>query len=170
MRCCSASWSSDGSWASTRRAPGKAATLCAATLARAQTPAQPDVPPVDPTFSAWSLAQLCQQKNDNVAQGECTGAIRGIIHGYQYGVLFLGQRVSMPAGETRNVSLCLRGTSVASIIDGLAKSELLLMGRRAREIYEAGFTGTWDYDRLIEIYGAALNHRRNRALPRGISP
>lgn len=94
-----------------------AAALLATPLARAQAPAQPDVPPVDPTFSAWSLVQLCQHKNDNVAQGECTGAVRGIIHGYQYGVLFLGQRVSMPEGETRNVSLCLRGTSVSSIVD-----------------------------------------------------
>ncbi len=74
-------------------------------------------PPVDPTFSAYSLAQTCKQKNDNVAQGQCVGAIRGIIHGYQYGVLFLGQRAALPANETQRVSLCLRNTQVSSIVD-----------------------------------------------------
>lgn len=73
-------------------------------------------PPVDPSFSAWSLAQLCRQQ-DNSAHGQCVGAIRGIIHGYQYGVLFLGQRASLPANETQRVSLCLHGTSVSSIVD-----------------------------------------------------
>lgn len=74
-------------------------------------------PPVDPSFSAYSLAQTCKQKSDNVAQGQCVGAIRGIIHGYQYGVLFLGQRASLPANETQRVSLCLRNTPVSSIVD-----------------------------------------------------
>jgi hypothetical protein len=93
-------------------------------LAAAQTPAQPmpqtlsqAAPPVDPTFSAYSLVQSCKQRNDNVAQGECVGAIRGIIHGYQYGVLFLGQRATMPANETQRVSLCLNGVPVSSIVD-----------------------------------------------------
>jgi hypothetical protein len=102
-----------------------------ASLAHAQTPAQTPAtspqqeqqtlsqaaPPVDPTFSAYSLAQTCKQKNDNVAQGQCVGAIRGIIHGYQYGVLFLGQRASLPPNETQRVSLCLRNTQVSSIVD-----------------------------------------------------
>ncbi|MFM0735912.1 Rap1a/Tai family immunity protein [Paraburkholderia xenovorans] len=105
--------------------------LSLASLAHAQTPApapaapaQPQpptlsqaAPPVDPTFSAYSLAQTCKQKNDNVAQGQCVGAIRGIIHGYQYGVLFLGQRASLPANETQRVSLCLRDVQVSSIVD-----------------------------------------------------
>ncbi len=56
-------------------------------------------------------------KNDNVAQGQCVGAIRGIIHGYQYGVLFLGQRASLPPNETQRVSLCLNNTPVSSIVD-----------------------------------------------------
>lgn len=105
-----------------------AAALGLASLAHAQTPAQTPAqpqpqtlsqaaPPVDPTFSAYSLAQACKQKNDNVAQGQCVGAIRGIIHGYQYGVLFLGQRASLPANETQRVSLCLRNTQVSSIVD-----------------------------------------------------
>ncbi|AXL51790.1 hypothetical protein DSC91_004587 [Paraburkholderia caffeinilytica] len=105
------------------------AALGLASLAHAQTPAptpatsaQPQTlsqaaPPVDPTFSAYSLAQTCRQKNDNVAQGQCIGAIRGIIHGYQYGVLFLGQRASLPPNETQRVSLCLRNTQVSSIVD-----------------------------------------------------
>ncbi|MFM0028740.1 hypothetical protein PQR70_21045 [Paraburkholderia madseniana] len=107
------------------------AALGLASLAHAQTaaqtpatPAQPQqqtlsqaAPPVDPTFSAYSLAQTCKQKNDNVAQGQCVGAIRGIIHGYQYGVLFLGQRASLPPNETQRVSLCLRNTQVSSIVD-----------------------------------------------------
>ncbi|MFM0729394.1 hypothetical protein PQQ52_02710 [Paraburkholderia sediminicola] len=102
-----------------------------ASLAHAQTPAQTSAtsaqpeqqtlsqaaPPVDPTFSAYSLAQTCKRKNDNVAQGQCVGAIRGIIHGYQYGVLFLGQRASLPPNETQRVSLCLRNTQVSSIVD-----------------------------------------------------
>ncbi|MBN3760471.1 hypothetical protein [Burkholderia sp. Ac-20365] len=74
-------------------------------------------PPVDPTFSAWSLAQSCQQKADNVAHGQCVGAIRGIIHGYQYGVLFLSQRTSLAAKETQRVSLCLRDVPVSTIVD-----------------------------------------------------
>jgi hypothetical protein len=101
-----------------------AAALGLASLAQAQTPAQPmqptmsqAAPPVDPTFSAYWLAQTCKQRNDNVAQGQCVGAIRGIIHGYQYGVLFLGQRTALPANETQRVSLCLRDTAVSSIVD-----------------------------------------------------
>lgn len=110
-----------------------AAALSLASLAHAQTPAQSAqatqaaqplsptlsqaAPPVDPTFSAYSLAQTCKQKNDNVAQGQCVGAIRGIIHGYQYGVLFLGQRAALPPNETQRVSLCLRDTRVSSIVD-----------------------------------------------------
>ncbi|GAB2903013.1 hypothetical protein GCM10027093_45100 [Paraburkholderia jirisanensis] len=105
------------------------ASAASLTQAQAQTPAAPATaqaaqaaqlraaPPVDPTFSAQSLARLCQQKNDNVAQGQCIGAVRGIIHGYQYGVLFLAQRASLPAGETQRVSLCLRDIPVASIVD-----------------------------------------------------
>jgi hypothetical protein len=108
-----------------------AAALSFASLAHAQTGAQSPAPtaqplsptlsqaapPVDPSFSAYSLAQTCKQKNDNVAHGQCVGAIRGIIHGYQYGVLFLGQRASLPANETQRVSLCLRNTPVSSIVD-----------------------------------------------------
>ncbi|WP_345811498.1 hypothetical protein AAGS40_11620 [Paraburkholderia sp. PREW-6R] len=108
-----------------------AAAFGFATLASAQTPAQPATgaaqplqptlsqaaPPVDPTFSAYSLLQTCKQKSDNVAQGQCVGAIRGIIHGYQYGVLFLGQRSALPANETQRVSLCLRDAQVSSIVD-----------------------------------------------------
>ncbi|RKR44404.1 Rap1a/Tai family immunity protein [Paraburkholderia sp. BL17N1] len=113
-----------------------AAALGLASLAHAQTSAQTPAqtqtaqaaqplsptlsqaaPPVDPTFSAYSLAQTCKQKTDNVAQGQCVGAIRGIIHGYQYGVLFLGQRSALPANETQRVSLCLRNVQVSSIVD-----------------------------------------------------
>jgi hypothetical protein len=111
-----------------------AAALSVASLAHAQTAAQTATqtapaaqplsptlsqaaPPVDPTFSAYSLAQTCKRKNDNVAQGQCVGAIRGIIHGYQYGVLFLSQRTALPANETQRVSLCLRNTQVSSIVD-----------------------------------------------------
>ncbi|WGS49179.1 hypothetical protein LFL96_15610 [Paraburkholderia sp. D15] len=105
------------------------AALGFASLAHAQTPAPTQAaaplsptlsqaaPPVDPTFSAYSLAQTCRQKSDNVAQGQCVGAIRGIIHGYQYGVLFLSQRSALPANETQRVSLCLRNTPVSSIVD-----------------------------------------------------
>ncbi|MFM0072642.1 hypothetical protein PQQ86_15910 [Paraburkholderia sediminicola] len=107
------------------------AALGLASLANAQTAAQTPAtspqpqpqtlsqaaPSVDPTFSAYSLAQTCKLKNDNVAQGQCVGAIRGIIHGYQYGVLFLGQRASLPPNETQRVSLCLRNTQVSSIVD-----------------------------------------------------
>ncbi|HEY2607211.1 MAG TPA: hypothetical protein VGJ10_14660 [Paraburkholderia sp.] len=104
------------------------AALGLASLAHAQTPppkpAQPmsptmsqAAPPVDPTFSAYSLVQTCKQRNDNVAQGQCVGAIRGIIHGYQYGVLFLAQRTTFPPNETQRVSLCLRDVPVSTIVD-----------------------------------------------------
>ena len=102
------------------------ATLGFAALAHAQAPAQNDAqtaqqqqaaPSVDPSFSAWSLMQLCKQRADNVAQAQCVGAVRGIIHGYQYGVLFVGQRASLPANETQRVSLCLHNVPVASLVD-----------------------------------------------------
>lgn len=73
--------------------------------------------PIDPSFSAYSLAQQCSQKSDNAAQGQCVGAVRGIVRGYQYGVLFLGQRSSLPANETQRVSLCLNDVKVSSIVD-----------------------------------------------------
>jgi hypothetical protein len=98
-----------------------AASLACAGAALAQTPApqpstvQPMAAPVDPTFSAWSLAQLCQQQ-DSAAQGQCYGAVRGIIHGYQYGVLFLAQQTTPPAGEMQRISLCLRDVPVATIV------------------------------------------------------
>jgi hypothetical protein len=92
-----------------------AAALSASAAAFAQQPAAPA--PVDPSFSAYTLAQQCAQKNDNTAQGQCVGAVRGIVHGYQYGVLFLGQRASLPANETQRVSLCLTNTQVSTIVD-----------------------------------------------------
>jgi hypothetical protein len=86
----------------------------ATTTARAQ---QNPAPPVDPSFSAYSLAQQCAQKSDNAAQGQCVGAVRGIVRGYQYGVLFLGQRAALPANETQRVSLCLNDIRVSTIVD-----------------------------------------------------
>jgi hypothetical protein len=102
------------------------AMACAAALTSAATfgvastaSAQQNTPnaPVDPSFSAYSLAQQCAQKTDNVAQGQCVGAVRGIVRGYQYGVLFLGQRSALPANETQRVSLCLDKTQVSTIVD-----------------------------------------------------
>jgi hypothetical protein len=100
-----------------------AALLAVAGAAHAQTPAaqapaaaaQPATPAVDPSFSAWTLAQLCQQ-NDTVAQGQCVGAVRGIIHGYQYGVLFLAQQTTPAAGEMQRISLCLQDVPVSTIV------------------------------------------------------
>ena len=82
----------------------------------AQTP-QPAPGASDPTFSAYSLAQQCAAKSDNAALGQCVGAVRGIVRGYQYGVLFLSQRASLSDAETKRVSLCLTDTQVSSIID-----------------------------------------------------
>jgi hypothetical protein len=107
-----------------RRAAGAlaAGSLALAGVAHAQTPAAQTAPPaqlqapaVDPSFSAWALAQMCQQ-TDAVAQGQCLGAVRGIIHGYQYGVLFLAQQSSPPAGEMQRISLCLRDVPVSTIV------------------------------------------------------
>ncbi|GAB5100871.1 hypothetical protein P9250_21450 [Caballeronia sp. LP006] len=72
---------------------------------------------IDQSFTAYSLAQQCAQKGDNTAQGQCVGAVRGIVRGYQYGVLFLSQRASLQDGDTKRVSLCLTDTSVSSIVD-----------------------------------------------------
>ncbi|WP_244814266.1 hypothetical protein [Caballeronia sp. Lep1P3] len=90
-------------------------TLCTAVGVHAQPAPTPGAS--DPTFSAWSLAQQCSQKSDNAAQGQCVGAVRGIVRGYQYGVLFLSQRASLPPDEAKRVSLCLTDTSVSSIVD-----------------------------------------------------
>ncbi|SAL54759.1 hypothetical protein AWB64_06034 [Caballeronia sordidicola] len=79
--------------------------------------AAPQTPSVDPSFSAFTLVQECSQKGDNVAQGQCVGAVRGIVRGYQYGVLFLGQRSQLNPNETQNVSLCLSGTPVSTLVD-----------------------------------------------------
>ena len=81
--------------------------------------AQPNTqqPTVDPSFSAYTLAQECSKKSDNAAQGQCVGAVRGIVRGYQYGVLFLGQRSQLKANETQRVSLCLSNTPVSTLVD-----------------------------------------------------
>jgi hypothetical protein len=92
-----------------------ALVFSAATTARAQTAPTPGAS--DPTFSAYSLAQQCSEKTDNTAQGQCVGAVRGIVRGYQYGVLFLSQRASLSDAETKRVSLCLTDTKVSSIVD-----------------------------------------------------
>ncbi|MFM0321604.1 hypothetical protein [Caballeronia glebae] len=103
--------------------PTLSATLFALTFgvamaAHAQTAPQAPTPGAsDPSFSAYSLAQQCAAKSDNTAQGQCVGAVRGIVRGYQYGVLFLSQRASLPVGETKRVSLCLADTQVSSIVD-----------------------------------------------------
>jgi hypothetical protein len=107
--------------------PARFSSLCAAlgTLtftvalaAHAQTAPQAPTPGAsDPTFSAYALAQQCAAKSDNTAQGQCVGAVRGIVRGYQYGVLFLSQRASLSDAETKRVSLCLTDTKVSSIVD-----------------------------------------------------
>jgi hypothetical protein len=74
-------------------------------------------PGVDPSFSAYTLAQECSKKSDNTAQGQCVGAVRGIVRGYQYAVLFLGQRSQLKANETQRVSLCLSNTPVSTLVD-----------------------------------------------------
>ena len=89
--------------------------LGCASVAHAQQTTQP--PPVDPSFSAYTLAQECSQKSDNTAEGQCVGAVRGIVRGYQYGVLFLAQRSQLKADETQRVSLCLRDVPVSTIVD-----------------------------------------------------
>jgi hypothetical protein len=94
-----------------------AAALALASQAHAQQAAAAEPSHTDPSFSAYTLSQLCQQKTDNVAQGQCVGAVRGIIHGYQYGVLFLGQRATVPNETVQHVALCLSGTPVATIVD-----------------------------------------------------
>ena len=103
--------------------PALSAALCTLTFgvamaAHAQTAPQAPAPGAsDPTFSAYALAQQCAEKSDNTAQGQCVGAVRGIVRGYQYGVLFLSQRASLPDSETKRVSLCLTDTKVSSIVD-----------------------------------------------------
>ncbi|CAN7186725.1 hypothetical protein LJR029_000414 [Caballeronia sp. LjRoot29] len=89
--------------------------LGCASAVRAQQTIQP--PPVDPSFSAYTLAQECSQRSDNTAQGQCVGAVRGIVRGYQYGVLFLAQRSQLKANETQRVSLCLSDTPVSTLVD-----------------------------------------------------
>jgi hypothetical protein len=89
--------------------------LGCATVAHAQQTNQS--PPVDPSFSAYTLAQECAQKSDNTAQGQCVGAVRGIVRGYQYGVLFLAQRSQLKVNETQRVSLCLSDTPVSTLVD-----------------------------------------------------
>ncbi|KLU22434.1 hypothetical protein EOS_30365 [Caballeronia mineralivorans PML1(12)] len=89
--------------------------LGCASVANAQQNTQQ--PTVDPSFSAYTLAQECSKKSDNTAQGQCVGAVRGIVRGYQYGVLFLGQRSQLKANETQRVSLCLSNTPVSTLVD-----------------------------------------------------
>src|ERR1700754_1524639 len=87
------------------------------TQARLQPAQLHPMPTADPTFSAYTLEQLCKRKSDGVAQGQCLGAVRGIIHGYQYGVQFLAQHAHLNTGETQRVSLCLQDVRLSSIID-----------------------------------------------------
>ena len=72
--------------------------------------------PVDPSWSAFSLLTQCQNQNDPQAQGKCVGAIRGIIHGYQYGVLFLGQKAAVPNDRIKELSLCLNGVPIKTLV------------------------------------------------------
>jgi hypothetical protein len=90
---------------------------CASAANAQQAARSAQAAPVDPSFSAYSLEQQCSRKSDNVAQGQCVGAVRGIVHGYQYGVLFLGQRSSLQPNETQRVSLCLSDTPVSTLVD-----------------------------------------------------
>ncbi|KND54320.1 hypothetical protein BPUN_4605 [Candidatus Paraburkholderia kirkii] len=93
-------------------------TFAVALAAHAQTPPPAPTPGAsDPTFSAYALAQQCAAKSGNAALGQCVSAVRGIVRGYQYGVLFLSQRASLSDGEMKRVSLCLTDTKVSSIID-----------------------------------------------------
>jgi hypothetical protein len=87
------------------------------TQARLQPAQSHPMPTADPTFSAYTLQQLCKRTSDGVAQGQCLGAVRGIIHGYQYGVQFLAQHAQLNTGETQRVSLCLHDVTLSSIVD-----------------------------------------------------
>jgi hypothetical protein len=106
-----------------------------AMAAHAQTAPQAPTPgAADPSFSAYALAQQCAAKSDNTAQGQCVGAVRGIVRGYQYGVLFLSQRASLSDNDTKRVSLCLTDTKVSSIVDDFLAD--------AKQVNEADLRGT----------------------------
>jgi hypothetical protein len=92
------------------------ASVCA--LAKSAAPAQP-MPNAAPA-SSWSAATLlrqCKNTEDTTAQALCVGTVRGIVHGYQYGVLLVGNRNNVDANQLKLISLCINGTTAQTLID-----------------------------------------------------
>jgi hypothetical protein len=88
---------------------------CVATLpARAQAPAAPVAG--DASWSASMLKTQCEQPAGSLAQAQCVSAVRGILHGYQYGVLFLGAQENVPDARVRRIALCVDNVKVGELV------------------------------------------------------
>lgn len=68
-------------------------------------------------WSAYDLLSHCRETANEGRQGQCIGAVRGLIHGYQYGVLFLSNRLSLNSEQIKAASLCLNQVSIKTIVD-----------------------------------------------------
>lgn len=68
------------------------------------------------SWNAYTLMQQCQDQANNVSQAQCIGAVRGIIHGYQYGMLFLAQHQQIDNRQVRPLALCLEGVPVNQLV------------------------------------------------------
>ncbi len=69
--------------------------------------------------SEWSAALLlsqCKETSDPTAQAQCVGAIRGIVHGYQYGVLLTANDNHIDTSQLETISICLNGVPVKTLI------------------------------------------------------
>ncbi|MGI4812055.1 MAG: hypothetical protein ACRYG5_13345 [Janthinobacterium lividum] len=70
----------------------------------------------DSTWSASALRDLCAQTS-NAGRAECRDATRGLIRGYQYGVLFQGRSAGLSSDQVKAVSLCLDGVPLQTLAD-----------------------------------------------------
>ncbi|SDV49394.1 hypothetical protein [Chitinasiproducens palmae] len=101
----------------------------APTAPNAQAAAPTDAPTGAPTgarnamqeaaasWNAYTLMQQCQDKSDNVSQAQCTSAVRGVVHGYQYGVLFLAQHATVDNKRVQPIALCIDRTPLSTLVD-----------------------------------------------------
>lgn len=94
-------------------------TVCAFTVttahAQSATPAPGAALPA--SASAAALLRQCKDTDNATAQALCIGTVRGIVHGYQYGVLLVGNRNNVDEQQLKLVSLCINGVRTQTLVD-----------------------------------------------------
>lgn len=68
-------------------------------------------------WSAYDLLSQCRETASRERQSQCIGAVRGMIQGYQYGVLFLSNKSPLNSEQLKAASLCLNQVSIKTVVD-----------------------------------------------------